>query len=199
MGARFQSAGPGAQGTFLPGLPESDTLSVSCESSPRESLASWSTTSTPSSGLTCSLLTLLPFVPEPGVPHYMPNAMVPHREPFPVTWALGPGATLEPGSGHGGTVPPPGPHARQEGGCLQGWWQWTALTNQEAPAPGPQVSRQGSQQVTDLLDHMAGRKQNRGPSGFHLSVCLPAGPCPHRSPPGCVCSGRSHLSISPAP
>ena len=96
---------------------------------------------------------------------------------------LGPGSTLEPGSRHGGNGATRGPHARQEADCLQGWWEWTVLTNQETPAPRTQVSKQGSQQVTELLDHTAGRKQNWDARGFHQSVCVPAGPCPHRSPP----------------
>lgn len=76
VGARFQSAGPGVQGALLPGLHESDTVSVSSESSSREPLPSWSTPSTPSLGLTCSLLTLLPIVPDPGVPHHMPRFLI---------------------------------------------------------------------------------------------------------------------------
>ena len=104
VGARFQSAGPGVQGTLLPGLPESDTVSVSSESSSREPLPSWSTPSTPSLGFICSLLTLLSIVPDPGVPHHMPNAMVPLPEPLPVTWALGPLWSLAADAGV--TVPP---------------------------------------------------------------------------------------------
>ena len=39
--------------------------------------------------------------------------------------------------------------------------------------PSPEVSKQGSQQVTELLDQTAGRKQSRGSQGL-LSICLSA-------------------------
>lgn len=66
---------------------------------------SWSTTSTPSPGLTWSLLT--PFRSSQTVGSHVtcPTWMAsptPHRGPL---CDLGPGAALEPGSRHGGAVP----------------------------------------------------------------------------------------------
>lgn len=78
----------------------------------------------------CSLLTLLPIFPDLGVPPHMPDL-----DGVSHPCDLGPGSALEPGSSHAGTVPPPGPHARREGNCLQGCWEWMVLTNQETPAP----------------------------------------------------------------
>lgn len=139
MGSSFPSAGTGVQGTSFTGLSASDTLSVSCESSSKEPVPSWSTTTTPSSGLTCTLLTLRPIVPNLGVPLHTPNL-----DGIPYPCDLGPGVALGPGSRSWSTVPSPGLQARQEGDCLQGWWKWTVLTNRETPAsPQPRGEQTG--------------------------------------------------------
>ena len=78
----------------------------------------------------CSLLTLVPIVPDLGVLPHKPNL-----DGVSHPCDLGPGATLEPGSRHGGTMPLPGPPTRREGDCFQGWWEWMVLTKQEMPAP----------------------------------------------------------------
>ena len=92
------------------------TLSVSCESSSRAPVPSWSTTSTPSSGLTCSLLTPPPIIPDPRVPLHMPDLDgVLHHKPLPVTWVLGLLWSLAVGVGV--QCPPPWPTCHT-GGAL---------------------------------------------------------------------------------
>ena len=197
MGSSFLSAGPGAQGT---GLSASDTLSVSFESSSREPVPSWSTTSTPGSGLTCSLLTPPPIVPDPGVPLHTPDLDgVLHPKPLPVTWALGPLWSLAVGVGV--QCPPPLAHTSYRRGTAPrgGGSEWFSQTRRHHPAspqhPGEQTG------VTELLGHM-GRKQSQGlPPGL-LSVCqsiflsvCPQGPV---FAPQAVCAVAT-LNICPAP
>ena len=176
------------------GLSASDTLSVSCESSSREPVPSWSTTSTPSSGLMCSLLTPPPIVPDPGVPLHTPDLDdVLHPKPLPVTWALGPLWSLAVGVGV--QCPHPWPTCHTGGALPPGM---VGVNGSHKPGDttqhhsSPQVSTQGSQQVTGPLGHM-GRKWGQGLPPGHPSACRALS-----SPPGCVCSGRSCLNICPA-
>lgn len=174
--------------------------------SPHPGTVPWSTTSTPGSGLTCSLLTPLPIIPDPGMPLHMPDLDgVLHPKPFPVTWALGPLWSLAVGVGV--QCPPPWPTCHTGGALPPGM---VGVNGSHKPGdttqhhPSTQVSKQGSQQVTELLGHI-GRKRSKGlPPGICLSVSLSFCLSAHRalsSPPRLCVQWPllpEHVSCSPS-
>ena len=125
--------------------------------------------STPSSGLVLSA-DPPPIFPDLGVPPHMPDL-----DGVSHPCDLGPGSALEPGSSHAGTVPAPGPHARREGTASRDAGSgWCSQIRRRQHHPSPKVSKQGSQQLTEQLDHTAGRKRSQGVPGpsIFLFVCL---------------------------